>query len=376
MDPLFFNGPVQNGDFTFAGKPGKAVGIRIAEALNDLLGAEPVPHLWNTVRLDGDLCYRRHVATETAPACRVDFETATIAAKYGTGLGPQVGTLTDADQMVARLALEVIETRLNAGELRISGVTVRVCTRCAHMTGTSGHPCRACGHLVSRPRTGLQLVADRDLEAPGLDVRRIHAHNRRAPLHLQEVAGNTPARLILSRTREYGIDLGPLGLPGMVLDARAGIHVTVLAAARVRQAEVAVMTTTDNAAATIAAYGQHFTTFDGASMLYALHGHVPYDHITDLHETYEALRLSPEAQTVFETWFLPLFALKEKKGIRSDQLPALLKHFHRSRLASIVEPDQDALADLRHSIRQGATDWIGSKTALGIALGATTLPGR
>ena len=81
MDPLFFNGPVQNGDFAFAGKPGKAVGIRIAEALNDLLGAEPVPHLWNTVRLDGDLRYRRHAATQAAPACRADFETAAIAAK-------------------------------------------------------------------------------------------------------------------------------------------------------------------------------------------------------------------------------------------------------------------------------------------------------
>ncbi|MGH3809638.1 MAG: hypothetical protein ACRDRU_24045 [Pseudonocardiaceae bacterium] len=31
MDFLFFNGPVQNGDFTFADKPGKAVGIRISE---------------------------------------------------------------------------------------------------------------------------------------------------------------------------------------------------------------------------------------------------------------------------------------------------------------------------------------------------------
>ncbi|MGH3830274.1 MAG: hypothetical protein ACRDRS_07435 [Pseudonocardiaceae bacterium] len=376
MEPLFFNGPVQNGDFTFATQPGKAVGIRIAEALNGLLGAEPVSHLWNTVRLDGDLRYRRHATTQTAPVCRGDFETAAIAAKYGTGPGPRAGTITDTDQMVAQLALKIIKDRLDTGELRISQVTVRVCTRCAHMAGTGGHPCRACGHPVSRPRTGLHLVADRDPAAPGLDVRRIHAHNRRAPLHLQEVAGNTPARLILSRTREYGIDLGSLGLPGLVLDARAGIHITVLAAVRARQAEVAVMTTTANAAANIAAYGQHFTTFDGARVLYALHGHVPYEHVANLNETYKTLGLSPDAQTVFETWFLPLFALKEKKGIRFDQLPALLKHFHRSKLASTVEPDQDALADLRHSIRQGATDWIGSKTALGTALGTTTLPGR
>ena len=37
------------------------------------------------------------------------------------------------------------------------------------------------------------------------------------------------------------------------------------------------MTTTGNAAANVAAYGQHFTEHDGLRLLYALHGHVPYD---------------------------------------------------------------------------------------------------
>lgn len=78
VDCLFFNGPVQNGDFTFASKPGKAVGIRIAEALNHLLGAQPVPHLWNTVQLDGDLRYRRHAAMGSELASREGFEAAAI----------------------------------------------------------------------------------------------------------------------------------------------------------------------------------------------------------------------------------------------------------------------------------------------------------
>ncbi|MGW1997591.1 VWA domain-containing protein [Embleya sp. NPDC001921] len=51
MSVVFFNGPVQNGDFTFADRLGKAVGIRIAEALNTVLGTPPVPHLWNTTTL-------------------------------------------------------------------------------------------------------------------------------------------------------------------------------------------------------------------------------------------------------------------------------------------------------------------------------------
>ena len=42
---LFVNGPVQNGGFTFAERPGKAGGIRIAAALNQLLGNPAAPHL-------------------------------------------------------------------------------------------------------------------------------------------------------------------------------------------------------------------------------------------------------------------------------------------------------------------------------------------
>jgi hypothetical protein len=71
---------------------------------------------------------------------------------------------------------------------------------------------------------------------------------------------------------------------------------------------------------------------------------------------------------VFETWFLPLFSLKEKNGIRADQLPALLKYFHRANLARSPETDHATLAALRQSIRQGAADWVGSKNTLAAAL--------
>lgn len=365
--PLFFNSPVQNGDFTFAGKPGKAVGIRIAEALNHLLGAQPVPHLWNTVRLAGDLRYRRHAATGFDSASREGFEAAAIAAKYGTGSQPAAGTVTDADPLVAQLAVEMIECRLSAGVLKISSETVQICAHCAHMTSSGGHPCRACGHTVSHAHTARHLVAERDRAAPLLDFAHLYARHRRAPLHLQNIAGNAPARLILSRTRDHGIALDPLGLPDLVLDPRSGIHITVLAAAQARQGKVAVMTTTANAAANIAAYGQHFTDHGGLRLLYALHGHVPYERVADLHDIYEAYHLAPETRTAFEMWFLPLFALREKNGIRADQLPALLTYFRRAILARPAKSD-DTIADLRRSIREGDADWTGRKAALAAAL--------
>jgi hypothetical protein len=149
VDCLFFNSPVQNGDFTFAGKPGKAVGIRIAEALNHLLDTQPVPHLWNTVRLDEDLRYRRYAATRPEAASRQGFEAAAITAKYGAGPQPATGTITDADPLVAQLAVEMLECRLSAGILKISSERVPVCARAGspdpvphprswHHSGSSG----------------------------------------------------------------------------------------------------------------------------------------------------------------------------------------------------------------------------------------------
>lgn len=58
MRHLFLNGPVQNGTFIFGTRPGKAVGIRLAAALNAILGSPPAPHLWNTATLAGDLRHR------------------------------------------------------------------------------------------------------------------------------------------------------------------------------------------------------------------------------------------------------------------------------------------------------------------------------
>jgi hypothetical protein len=42
------------------------------------------------------------------------------------------------------------------------------------------------------------------------------------------------------------------------------------------------MTITQNAAANIAAYGQHFARHEELHLLYALHGRVPYQHVPEL----------------------------------------------------------------------------------------------
>ncbi|MDP9850251.1 hypothetical protein [Streptosporangium lutulentum] len=346
------------------------MGIRIAEAANHLLGQEVVPHLWNTATLAGDLRHR----SAQPPRPRADVEADAIAAKYAPGPLPRGGIVTDADRPVADLALEMIAAALSAGTLVICDENVRVCARCGHMTGTGAHACRACGNATTRAHRTEHLVAERDPARPVLEREDIHVYRRRPPLQLRNAAGNAPTRLILSRTREHGISLAPVGLPGLVLDPRAGLHVAVLAAARQLRAEVAVMTTTANAAINIAAHGQPFRTHQGLRLRYALHGHVPYEHTHLLAQLYESHRADAATQAAFEMWFLPLYALKEKNGVHSGQLPALFTHFIRTRRARPARPDPAVLADIRQAVQAGDPGWVMRQTALVHAMASTWAP--
>ncbi|MFF4605738.1 hypothetical protein ACFY12_23725 [Streptomyces sp. NPDC001339] len=365
MHLLFLNGPVQNGPFTFHTKPGKAVGIRLAAALNAILGSPPAPHLWNTVTLDGDL---RHRSTEGTTVPRPAFEALLIADKYAPEPTPPAGTMTDADPAVASLALEMIEDNLRAGTVLVSRETVPTCRACDHMTGRGTPACAACGSTDIQERTARHLVAKLAEDRPVLDRTDIHSSHRAQPKHLRNTAANTPSRLIISRTRDHGIDLAPLSLPGLVLDPRVGVHTTVLAAARRHQVDTAVMTITENAANHIAAHGQHFREHQGTRLKYALHGHLPYGHTADLQAVYRAYRAASITQQTFETWFLPLFSLKEKSGTRPEQLPQLFKHFMRACLSSPSTPDPSEVTAIREAVAEGRTDWLTSRRLLGTVL--------
>ncbi|MFJ4666795.1 hypothetical protein [Kitasatospora purpeofusca] len=278
--------------------------------------------------------------------------------------------MTDTDAEVAGLALEMIESNLRAGTLTISRETVPTCRACGHMTGTGGHPCNACGSTDALDRTGLYLVAEVAEDRPVLDRSDIHASHRQQPKHLQNIASNVAERLILSRTRDHGIDLSPLGLDGLVLDPRAGIHAAVLAAARRHEADTAVMTITENAANHIAAHGQHFREHNGIRLQYALHGHLPYDHTASLQPLYEAYRATQAVKDGFEAWFLPLFSLRTKAVTRPDQLPALFKHYMRAHLGKPVALDEAAFEAVQRAASAGDTEWITNKQALANVMAA------
>ncbi|WP_327328750.1 hypothetical protein OG735_41540 (plasmid) [Streptomyces sp. NBC_01210] len=356
MNVVYINGPVQNGPFTIAGRPGKAAGIRAAEALNTLLGAGPVPHLWNTVTLAGDLRHRDAPDRDTVG--RQEREERAIAAKYAPGPAPAGGVLTDTTPAVAALALEMTERLLREGALAVTPTAVHLCSRCGHMTGAVAHACRACGHQGSRPHTRRLLVWDRPPDAPVLARDDFHAYRARPPGHLLTIAQNVPERLVLSRTRDHGISLAPLGLTGLVLDPRAGVHIAVLAAAARHGAGQPVMTVTENAAANVAAYGALFWRHNGTRLRYALHGRIPYDDTAALQRLCEVHRVSPELRELFLAWFLPLCSLHIRAGITPAQLPALLKFWRRAHLARPDTPGSDVLAELRRSVAAGDMRWV------------------
>ncbi|MEU8949650.1 hypothetical protein [Streptomyces sp. NPDC048489] len=355
MNVLYVNGPVQNGSFTLADRPGKAAGIRAAEALNRLLGAGPVPHLWNTVTLAGDLRHRDAADRDTVG--RQEREDRAIAAKYAPGAAPAGGILTDTAPDVAVLALEMTERLLRDGALAVTPTAVHLCTRCGHMTGAVAHACRACGHQGLRPHTRRLLVWDRPPGTPVLAREDFHAHLARPPHHLLTIAHNVPQRLILSRTRDHGISLAPIGLDGLVLDPRAGLHIAVLAAAARHSAGQPVMTVTENAAANVAVYGAPFRSHNGTRLRYALHGRIPYD-TAALHRLCEIHRVSPALRELFLVWFLPLCSLHLRSGITAAQLPGLLKFWRRAHLTRPDAPGSDGLAEVQRRVAAGDMRWV------------------
>ncbi|MEU9503171.1 hypothetical protein [Streptomyces sp. NPDC048196] len=356
MNFLYINGPVHNGPFTFAERPGKAAGLRAAAALNTLLDAGPAPHLWNTVTLAGDLRHRDAPDRDTVG--RQEREEHAIAAKYAPGAAPAGGVLTDTAPVVAALALEMTERLLQDGVLAVAPVPVHLCTRCGHMAGVVAHTCRACEHPSFRPQTRQLLVWDRLPGAPVLARDDFHAHRARTPGHLLSVAQNVPERLILSRTRDHGISLAPLGLDGLVLDPRAGVHIAVLAAAAQSNTGQPVMTITENAAANVAAYGALFRRHNGTRLRYAVHGRIPYDDTAALQRLCEVHRVSQALRELFLTWFLPLCSLHIRTGITAAQLPALLEFCRRAHLARPDTPGSDGLAELRRRVAAGDMRWV------------------
>lgn len=365
---IFLNGPIQNGDFTFLYKPGKAVGVRVAEALNEIMGLRPspAPHLWNSAMLANDVRHREHVKASPIPLDRHAFETIEIARKYAgvTFRSNPPEIVTDTDPEVAELALSTVERQLATDRMTISNETMLFCKRCGHMAGSfSSSMCKACGGRDLRTRR------KRLLTAPIGKLAIQDLYGRANEGRVRAITGEAPSRLVLSRTRDYGISLDALGLPGLVLDPRAGIHVTALAVARRWRAKTAVLLLTPNAAVNIQAYGHPFRRDEPIRLLYGLHGRIPTLNVEQtrvLGEQVEARRSTVER---FLQWFLPLLALKHVQGIKETQLPPLLRYFKKTLWSSQTVKHRAAnIERVREAVAAGQPEWITDKALLASVL--------
>lgn len=360
MRQLFVNGPIQNGEFNFDTRPGAAAGLHIADTFNELASGETAPDLWNTVTLKGDLLF----ADAGTDQDRAAFEAGRITRKYRESSLRENAFMTDADPEVADLALELVDHGLRKNTLRISDEVVRVCRGCAHMVGGAA-ACKACGGEDIATETQRHLVFDRDTSVPVLTPDGTYARvNMRS---LATEGGHVPETLILSKTRSYGIELGAIGLNGLVLDPRAGLHVTALAAGRRYNAETTSMVITPKAASGLLAYGMPFRSTDTQNLTYALHGYVPYGTIDEIAKT--APPEQADAVRLFADTYMPVNAMASPREIAGEQAMALYKFF--GKVLRLELPD-DARAELREQVRDqingGNLRWITDKRMLAAAL--------
>jgi hypothetical protein len=364
MPPVFCNGPIQNGDFTFGTRPGKAVGLRAATILNRILGTPGMPHLWNTVTLHADL---RHLHAGHEYSTRRGHDLALVAEKYSGIDLPFPSIVTDADKDVADFALNVIERFLHGGTLRIARTTVWACFSCGHMAGAFPTICRACGGQHPHQLAAPHLVTGDLSIRPGHLSERMFSHRRKSPRHLDEISRTAARPLILSRTRAHGISLDRVGLPGLVLDPRAGVHVTALHAAQHYGRGPVVMTATPEAIAHVAAYGAVFCEVDGMRLLYGMHGRIPYDALGDLSPTYLFHDADGEEVREFESWFLPLLAMRNQRRTPPEQLPGLLKFFLKVVRRQRAVPSDSLRRRLQKAIMVGDFTWVTDRDLLATA---------
>lgn len=222
---IYVNAAIQNQEYSLDEKPYKATGILTARTLNQLNGTDTIVHTWNEVGL----------FSETS---RLSMEQR-LALKYETAFmrdhlahrQDDVHVLTDTDAGFSDWAQEVVKETLAAGTTYISEEEFTRCISCNMTIAEVAVSVQQC----SKCRQSSGLVVSRE-EALFTDV----PEDRRSllPYHrlynkvnvnqeLREL-NQIPHRLLLSRDRQVGVELGEIGLEGKRLDPRLGIGLLAL----------------------------------------------------------------------------------------------------------------------------------------------------
>jgi hypothetical protein len=228
---LFTNAAIQNRSFGVDERPGKVVGIMAAQLLNGIVGNTEAIHAWNNVGLFAD---SETIDAHTRLQNKYDSEVLKQHVGYW-GIGEGLRIQTDDDQSFALWAQHVIEGSLKRGIVYIENATFHCCSGCSLViaeAAVSVSRCSRCGSeelflsdedglFVDTPEDKLSLLAPHDI----YNVINIRQE--------QDSMKQVPPRLLLSRSRSFGVSLECFGLPRRVLDPRLGIGLLALYAADV-----------------------------------------------------------------------------------------------------------------------------------------------
>jgi len=326
---LFINGPVQKRKFSFIDRPGKAVGIRIAAALSAILDT-------SCLRICGTrLRWRATYATSLrfepgrpAGSCRVRGED-DHRQSISPNLEPRPQIMTDTNERVAVLALEMIEKR--ALIWRPEGPQVDGAYVCA---------------VRAHDRNWQPLV-------PGLRPCRTRRHQGRysppiatphswvQPTSTRTPAGSLPTYatslatfhrwLILARSRDHGNRPRSHRAARNDLDPRAGVHVT---SAGHGPSTARCVPGHDDYRETPPPTSPPMVGISAVTMARDCATPCTVTFLTTAspgcNPRMRRSAWTQQAERRFETWFLPLVSLTRRNGFPAGQLPGLLKHFRRS----------------------------------------------
>ena len=354
---LFLNGPVQNGPFTLAERPGKAAGIRLAEALNQLTGAPartaPVEHR-HARRRPPPPHRRQHPGRRP----RGQWERRELAAKYAPGPTPAAGILTDTAPQVAALALRVCQELLATGTLALAPVQVRLCLGCDHMTGEADHACRACATGAgTRPATRRLLVHDRPEGRPVLERADFHAypvqhtgtpgeHRAQRPAPAAAVTHPHPRHQPRpARAGRHGARPAAGAAPG-----RAGRR-------RAARRGPARHDHHPERRRNVAAYGALLRRWSGMQLRYALHGRIPYDEPASAAAVRGAPRHSAATEAVHRVVPAAVLTARARRH-HPGPAPGPAEILPPRRPGPARDTRDDVLAELRRSAAAGDLRWV------------------
>ena len=187
--------------------------------------AVPRVDLWNCIGMRMDKAFQN----QREHSSRMDFSSALLKDKYAMleELGvPREGrdVIRDDDDSTKTWLKHRIKQLVSSGTVYVEPTMVNICDDCGYLQSVQGSPTSSCTlcegkdfHHEKKEVLMIDIPENRNSLTKG---RIIHPRNSK---HIQSFFEQMPPKMMISKVREYGLPLDPIGLPEYVLDPKIGV---------------------------------------------------------------------------------------------------------------------------------------------------------